>query len=188
MPDGRPNLNGIWQALNTAELRRGGASGAARDGDAPWPGDPRPRLGGRRIGSRRLRSCQSVGGPVPPYNCGRPREEARESGQRAWTRDPSEIKFFEDVSDLHGCFPFQIFQSDKAFFIALRIRGCRPQHLSEGSRSTAGRFVEGGVVLRTWGRHTLVIEENQRIQRSEAGSIAPAITTAKRSRSPSATP
>lgn len=125
LPDGRPDLNGIWQALNSAnhDIERHMARPAMqlREGPhGPLPAVPVLRLGA--VGSVPGGMGVVEGGKIP-YT---PEAQAkRKENQQHWLdRDP-EIKCY-----LPGVpratylpFPFQIFQNEKSIFIAYEFAG-----------------------------------------------------------------
>ena len=124
-PDGRPNLNGIWQALNTAnydiEAHLARPALAMRPGPViPVPATEVVALGA--VGSVPAGVGVVVGGPVPytPEGLAKKKEN-----QDNWlTRDPEIKCYLPGVPRAtYMPFPFQIFQSDKAFFIAHEYAG-----------------------------------------------------------------
>lgn len=125
LPDGRPDLNGVWQALNEAnydlEPHEARPAMALRPGPyGPLPAPPVLSLGA--VGSVPPGLGVVEGGDIPyqPWAAAKKKEN-----QENWlTRDP-EIKCF-----LPGVpratylpYPFQILQSDKAIFIAYEYDG-----------------------------------------------------------------
>ena len=183
---GKPDLNGIWQAMNTANWDLEPHTAQAGAGDAARPGRAgagegsarvrRGRLGAGRPGRRRRRRDS-----VHARSAGKKREE----NQANWlTRDPEIKCYLPGVPRAtYMPFPFQIFQSDKAVAIAYEYAGRLSQHLSEGSRSAAGRFVDGAVgrdagkatrssSTPTASRSELVRSRRQSPQRSAEGDRA----------------
>ena len=125
MPDGRPNLNGIWQALNTAnydiEAHPARPALAMRPGPViPVPAREVVALGA--VGSVPAGVGVVVGGAIPytPEGLAKKKEN-----QDNWlTRDPEIKCYLPGVPRAtYMPFPFQIFQSDKAFFIAHEYAG-----------------------------------------------------------------
>ena len=70
----------------------------------------------------------------------------------------------------------RFFQSSKAIFFAYEYAGAIAQYLPEGSRAGTGRLVDGAVGRQVGRRHAG--RRRHRLQRSDAGSIAPATSTA----------
>jgi hypothetical protein len=123
--DGRPDLNGIWQALNTAnydlQMHTARAALALRPGPVvPVPAAAVVALGAVGSVPPGLGVVEGDDIPYQPWAA-----EKKKENQENWlTRDP-EIKCY-----LPGVpratylpHPFQIFQSDKAFFIAYEYAG-----------------------------------------------------------------
>jgi hypothetical protein len=118
--DGKPNLNGIWQALNTAnydlEAHVARPAMAMRPGPViPVPGKEVVALGA--VGSVPAGVGVVVGGAIPYTPAGLAKKK---ENQDNWlTRDPEIKCYLPGVPRAtYMPFPFQIFQSDKAFFIA----------------------------------------------------------------------
>ena len=118
--DGKPNLNGIWQALNTAnwdlEAHNAKPALAMRPGPVvPVPAKEVVALGA--IGAVPAGMGVVEGGEIP-Y---RPEALAkRKENQANYLKSDPEIKCYLPgvPRATYMPFPFQIFQSDKAFFIA----------------------------------------------------------------------
>ena len=119
-PDGQPNLNGIWQVLNTANYDL--EAHVARPAMAMRPGPVIPVPAKEVIAFGAVGSVPGgvgvvVGGAIP-YT-----PEAlvkKKENQDNWlTRDPEIKCYLPGVPRAtYMPFPFQIFQSDKAFVIA----------------------------------------------------------------------
>jgi hypothetical protein len=125
LPDGKPDMNGIWQALNTANWDLQAHSARAALAMRPGPVVPVP--------AKEVLSFGAVGSIPPgvgvvegdeiPY---RPEALAtKKENQENWlTRDPEIKCYLPGVPRAtYMPFPFQIFQSDKAFFIAYEYAG-----------------------------------------------------------------
>jgi hypothetical protein len=122
---GKPDMNGIWQVLNSAnydvEPHQARPAMAMRPGPViPVPAKEVVALGA--VGSVPSGLGVVVGGEIPytPEALAKKREN-----QTEWlTRDP-EIKCYLPgiPRATYMPFPFQIFQSDKAFFIAYEYAG-----------------------------------------------------------------
>ena len=153
LADGRPNLNGIWQALNTGQLRYPGAHGEGGAGDAPGP--RRSRCPPREV--MYLGAVGSVPGGMGvvegdeiPY---KPEALAKKKeNQEKWLERDPEIKCYLPgvPRATYMPYPFQIFQSQSQFFIAyeyagavrnifLKDPGPRPSTPGWASRSAAGK-------------------------------------------------
>ena len=123
--NGKPDLNGIWQALNTANwdiqahTREGGARDAARAG-RPGARERSARARRRRLRPRRPRRGRGRRTPLQ-----RRRTEEKQENQENWlTRDPEIKCYLPGVPRAtYMPFPFQIVQSDKAFFISYEFAG-----------------------------------------------------------------
>jgi hypothetical protein len=122
---GRPDLNGIWQALNTAnyDLEAHGprAAMAMRPGPVvPVPAQEVVALGA--VGAVPGGLSVVAGGTIPylPDALARKREN-----QEHWlSRDPEIKCYLPGVPRAtYMPFPFQIFQSEKAFFVAYEYAG-----------------------------------------------------------------
>jgi hypothetical protein len=160
--DGNPDLNGIWQALNTAnydlEAHVARPAMAMRPGPiVPVPAKEVVALGA--VGSVPAGLGVVVGGVIPyqPEAL-----EKKKDNQANWlTRDP-EIKCY-----LPGVpratylpFPFQIAQTDKAFLIAYEYAGAvrniylkdpGPPQVDAWMGQSAGRWEKGAFVIETNG-------------------------------------
>ncbi len=165
-PDGRPNLNGIWQAMNTAhwdiEAHSAGPS-AVRD------------LGAAGAVPAGLGVVE--GGEVP-Y---RPEALAKKKENLAnrLKLDPEIRCYLPGVPRAtYMPFPFQIVQGTEARDAGPRVRRRGADDLHDRPHRPAGRQLDG-LVERTLGggepgrRH-------EGVQRPDAGSTAPATSTAMR--------
>ena len=122
---GRPNMSGIWQALGNAhwdiEPHQARAALAMRPGPlVPVPVEEVVALGA--VGAVQPGVGVVVGGEIPylPAACAQ-REENRES----WLTLGPEIKCYLPgvPRAMYMPFPFQIFQSERAFFITYEYAG-----------------------------------------------------------------
>jgi hypothetical protein len=125
LPNGKPNMNGIWQVLNTANWDLQAHS--ARPALAMRPGPVVPVPAKEVIAFGAVGSVPSgvgvVEGDEIPY-----RPEAlvkKKENQENWlSRDPEIKCYLPGVPRAtYMPFPFQILQSDKAFFIAYEYAG-----------------------------------------------------------------
>jgi hypothetical protein len=125
LPNGKPNMNGIWQVLNTANWDLQAHS--ARPALAMRPGPVVPVPAKEVIAFGAVGSVPSgvgvVEGDEIPY---RPEALAKKKeNQENWlSRDPEIKCYLPGVPRAtYMPFPFQILQSDKAFFIAYEYAG-----------------------------------------------------------------
>ena len=124
-PSGRPDLNGIWQALGNAhwdiEPHQARAALAMKPGPVvPVPADEVLALGA--VGSVPSGLGIVVGGRIPYL----PEALAeRDENRRLWLERDPEIKCYLPgvPRATYMPFPFQIFQSESAFFIAYEYAG-----------------------------------------------------------------
>jgi len=122
---GRPDLNGIWQALGNAhwniEPHQASAAMAMRPGPlGPVPADEVVALGA--VGSVPPSMGIVVGGEIPYLPNAR---TLRDDNLRNWlTRDPEIKCYLPGVPRAtYMPYPFQIFQSESAFFITYEFAG-----------------------------------------------------------------
>ena len=118
--DGKPDMNGIWQVLNTANWDLEPHAAKAALAMRPGPIVPVPAkevLAFGAVGSVPFGLGVVVGGPIPytPEGLAKKREN-----QENWlTRDPEIKCYLPGVPRANYMpFPFQIFQSNSHFFIA----------------------------------------------------------------------
>jgi hypothetical protein len=156
---GKPDLNGIWQALNTANYDL--EAHAAKPALAMGPGPVVPVPAKEVVALGAVGAVPSglgvvVGGDIPylPEALAKKKEN-----QENWlSRDP-EIKCY-----LPGVpratylpFPFQIFQSEKAFFIAYEFAGAvRHVYLKDPGPAEVDSWM--GQSVGRWDGDTFVIE------------------------------
>ena len=159
LSDGRPNLNGVWQALNSAnyDIERHGARPAMelREGPhGPLPAVPLLALGavGAVPGSMGV-----VEGGTIPYT-----PEAlvvKRENQEHWLERDPEIKCYLPgvPRATYMPFPFQIFQNANAIFIAYEYAGAtRDIFLEELEPAQTDSWM--GQSSASWEDDTLVVE------------------------------
>ena len=158
-PDGHPDLNGIWQALNTANYDI--QAHVARPAMATRPGPFGP------VPAREVLALGAVGavppgmgivdGNVIPY---RPAAaEQRKKNQDGWlTLDPEIKCYLPGVPRAtYMPYPFQIFQSSKALFIAYEYAGAtRNIYLQDPGPAPAESWM--GQSVGRWEGETLVVD------------------------------
>jgi hypothetical protein len=134
LPDGRPNLNGIWQALNTAnydlQSHTARPAMALRRGPAgPVPAAPVVALGA--VGAVPA-GVGVVDGDEIPYQSWAV-DKKRENQENWLTLDPEVKCYLPGVPRAtYMPFPFQIFQNDKAVFFAYEYAGAvRNVHMKD---------------------------------------------------------
>jgi hypothetical protein len=124
-PSGKPDFNGIWQVLSTANNNL--ESAPARAALALVPGDfvpvPAPQIVAMGAAGAVPASVSVVEGGVIPY---KPEALARrDENQANWLSSDPEIKCYMPgvPRATYMPHPFQIFQSDEAMFIAYSFAG-----------------------------------------------------------------
>ena len=124
-PSGKPDFNGIWQVLSTANNNL--ESAPARAAHALVPGDfvpvPAPQIVAMGAAGAVPASFSVVDGGVIPY---KPEALARrDENQANWLSSDPEIKCYMPgvPRATYMPHPFQIFQSDEAMFIAYSFAG-----------------------------------------------------------------
>ena len=124
-PNGKPDLNGVWQVLNTANynLEAHSASAAMHLVEGPVVPIPHPdivALGA--VGSVPAGLSVVVGGEIP-YT--KKAMKIREENKKNWLdRDPEIKCYLPGVPRAtYMPYPFQIFQSESAFFMAYEYAG-----------------------------------------------------------------
>ena len=145
---GHPDLNGIWQALNEANYDIEGHTARPAMALQPGPYGPVPAAPVLALGAVGAvpPGLGVVEGGQLPY-----RAEAlatKKKNQENWLTSDPEIKCY-----LPGVpratylpYPFQIIAKRNPDGFRLRICGRGSQHLSEGPRPAAARFVDGAVL------------------------------------------
>jgi hypothetical protein len=124
-PDGKPDFNGIWQAMANANVNLEPA--APKAAHALVPGDfvpvPAPEVVALGAVGAVPASQGVVAGGEIPYKEGA-REQQIENQQNWLSRDPEIKCYMPGVPRANYMpHPFQIFQSDSAFFIAYSFAG-----------------------------------------------------------------
>ena len=169
--DGRPNLNGIWQALNTANYDL--QAHAARPALALLPAPPRtgaPGLGRAtpvELPAPEVRALGAVGGvpagesvvegneiPYQPWAAARQKENAAN-----WLQRDPEIKCFMPgvPRATYLPYPFQILQSADKILIAYEFAGTtRTIHMTEVTNNPAATWM--GLSRGRWDGDTLVVD------------------------------
>ena len=158
---GKPNLNGIWQALNTAnydlEAHVARPALAMRPGPViPVPAKEVLALGA--VGSVPGGVGVVVGGAIP-YTV--EAQAKKKENQENWlTRDPEIKCYLPGVPRAtYMPFPFQIFQSDTAIFIAHEYAGAtRNVYLKDPGPPQVDSWM--GQSVGRWEGETFVIDTN----------------------------
>jgi hypothetical protein len=159
LPDGKPDLNGIWQALNEAnydlEPHMARAAMALRPGPyGPLPAAPVLALGA--VGSVPGGLGVVDGGEIP-Y---KPEAAAKKKeNQEHWLERDPEIKCYLPgvPRATYMPYPFQIFQSPTALFIAYEYDGAvRNVYLKDPGPAPIDSWM--GQSVAKWEGDTLVIE------------------------------
>ncbi len=159
--DGKPDMNGIWQALNTAnydlEIHTAKAALAMRPGPiVPVPAKEVVALGA--VGSVPSGWGVVEGGEIPykPEALAKKKEN-----QENWlTRDPEIKCYLPGVPRAtYMPFPFQIFQSNSHFFIAYEYAGAvRNVYLKDPGPPQVDTWM--GQSVGTWEGDTFVVRAN----------------------------
>lgn len=158
---GRPDLNGIWQALGNAhwdiEPHQASAAMAMRPGPlGPVPADEVVALGA--VGSVPPGMGIVVGGEIPYLS---PARTLRDDNRRNWlTRDPEIKCYLPGVPRAtYMPYPFQIFQSESAFFITYEFAGAdRNIYLEDPGPPQVDSWM--GQSVGHWEGDTFVVEAN----------------------------
>jgi hypothetical protein len=149
MPDGKPDLNGIWQALNTANWDL--AEHAARTGLVVAMG---------AIGAEPGGSGVVEGGEIPYLPAAKEKKKA--NFESRLTPTPEVKCYLPGVPRAtYLPYPFQIFHSEKAIFFAYEYAGAvrnifledpgpRPPIPGWDSRSATGKGTRWWSTLRAW--------------------------------------
>lgn len=158
-PDGKPDLNGVWQVLNSANYDLLAHSARAAMAMQPGPLGPVPAkevLALGAVGAVPAGLGVVVGNEIP-Y-----RPEARalqQENQREWlSRDPEIKCYLPGVPRAtYMPFPFQIFHSDSALFIAYEYAGAtRNLYLEDPGEAPVDSWM--GQSWARWEGDTLVVE------------------------------
>ncbi len=159
LSNGRPDLNGIWQALNSAnyDIERHMARPAmqVREGPhGPLPAVPVLRLGA--VGAVPGGMGVVEGGKIP-Y---KPEAQAkREEHQKHWIERDPEVKCYMPgvPRAVYMPFPFQIFHNENAIFIAYEFAGAvRNVYLNDVGPAETDSWM--GQSVGRWDGDTLVVE------------------------------
>jgi hypothetical protein len=158
--DGHPDLNGIWQAMNTAnydlEAHVARSAMALRQGPyGPLPAAPVLALGA--VGSVPGGLGVIDGGGEIPYKA--EMLAKRKENQEKWLERDPEIKCYLPgiPRATYMPFPFQIFQSSKAIFFAYEYAGAvRNIYLKDPGPAPVDSWM--GQAVGRWEGETLVIE------------------------------
>jgi len=145
MPDGKPNLNGIWQAMNTANWDL--QEHAARPGLVVALGAEGAEPGGPGV---------VVGGEIPYLP--NARQKKKENFDHRLTADPEIKCYLPGVPRAtYMPYPFQILQSEKALFFAYEYDGAvRNIYLKDPGPAPADSWM--GQSYGHWEGDTLVID------------------------------
>ena len=145
MPDGKPNLNGIWQAMNTANWDL--QEHAARPGLVVALGAEGAEPGGPGV---------VVGGEIPYLPSAR--QKKKENFDHRLTADPEIKCYLPGVPRAtYMPYPFQILQSEKALFFAYEYDGAvRNIYLKDPGPAPADSWM--GQSYGHWEGDTLVID------------------------------
>ncbi len=157
--DGKPNLNGIWQALNTANWDIEAHTARPALAMRPGPVVPVPAkevLAFGAVGAVPSGLGVVVGGEIPYLPEAR---KKKDENQANWlTRDP-EIKCYQPglPRATYLPFPFQIFQSQSAMFVAYEYAGAvRNIYLKDPGPPETDSWM--GQSVGRWERDTFVVE------------------------------
>ena len=158
-PDGKPDFNGIWQVLSTANNNL--ESAPPKAAFALVPGDfvpvPAPEIVALGAVGAVPASFGVVEGGRIPY---KPEALAqRQSNQENWLSSDPEIKCYMPgvPRATYLPHPFQIFQSDKAFFIAYSFAGAvRNVYLEDPGEAPLDAWM--GQSYGVWDGDTFVVE------------------------------
>ncbi|HXB68891.1 MAG TPA: hypothetical protein VNY05_11630 [Candidatus Acidoferrales bacterium] len=145
MPDGKPNLNGIWQALNTANWDL--QDHAARPGLAVALGATGAEPGGPGV---------VEGGEIPYLPAAKEKKKA--NFDQRLTADPEVKCYLPGVPRAtYMPYPFQIFHSAKAIFFAYEYDGAvRNIYLKDPGPAPADSWM--GQSVGHWEGDTLVVD------------------------------
>ena len=157
---GKPDLNGLWQALNTANYDIQAHTALPAMAMRPGPVVPLPAkeviaLGA--VGSVPAGNGVVVGDELPycPKRWPR-RRRTRRDGSRSIPKSSATCR--RAARHLHAL-PVPDFPERERLLHRLRVRERRAQHLPEGSGAAADRLVDGTVVGR-WESDTFVVESS----------------------------
>jgi len=144
-PDGKPNMNGIWQALNTAnwDLQDHASQASLVVATGAWGAEP----GGPGVVD---------GGEIPYLPAAKAKKE--ENYKNRLNLDPEVKCYLPGVPRAtYMPYPFQIFQSDKAFAIAYQYDGAfRNIYLKDPGPAPADSWM--GQSFGKWEGETFVVD------------------------------
>lgn len=174
MPDGKPDLNGVWQVLNTAnyDLLAHPAKAALAMVPGPFGPVPAPEVVALGAVGAVPAGLGVVEGNEIPYT-----DQARQQqldNQADWlARDPEIRCYLPGVPRAtYLPFPFQIFHSDSAIFIAYEFAGAtRNLQLEDPGEAPVDSWM--GQSYARWEEDTLVVEvtgQNDRTWFDRAGN------------------
>ena len=159
LADGKPDFNGVWQVLNTANYdllaHPAGPAMMVTDGPfGPLPAKPLVALGA--VGAVPAGLGVVIGNHIPYLPEARTQQIANKA---EWlTRDPEIKCYLPGVPRAtYMPFPFQIFQSDKAIFISYEYAGAaRNLYLEDPGEAPVDSWM--GQSYARWEGDTLVVE------------------------------
>jgi hypothetical protein len=158
LADGKPNLNGIWQALNTANYDLLSHNAKAALAFRPGPINPVPAAGVIALGAVGAvpGGVGVVEGDEIPYLPAA--AEKKRKNQESWLESDPEIKcYLPGVPRAnYMSLPFQILQSDKAIFFSYEFAGAvRNIYLKDPGPAPVDSWM--GQSVGRWEGDTLVI-------------------------------
>jgi hypothetical protein len=174
LPDGKPDLNGVWQVLNTANanVEAHNAQAAYALVDGPFGPIPAPEVVAMGAVGAVPGGAGVVVGGVLPY---RPEALAvRDANRRAWLeRDPEIRCYLPGIPRANYMpYPFQIVQSGQALMFAYEYAGAvRNVYLEDPGEAPIDSWM--GQSYGQWDGDTLVIEvtaQNDRTWFDRAGN------------------
>lgn len=159
LADGKPDFNGVWQVLNTANYdllaHPAGPAMMVTDGPfGPLPAKPLVALGA--VGAVPAGLGVVIGNHIPYLPEARTQQIANKA---EWlTRDPEIKCYLPGVPRAtYMPFPFQFFQSDKAIFISYEYAGAaRNLYLEDPGEAPVDSWM--GQSFARWEGDTLVVE------------------------------
>lgn len=174
LPDGKPDLNGVWQVLNTANYDLLAHPAKAALAMVPGPFGPVPAREVVALGAVGAVPAGTgvVEGNEIPYTP-QARERQRHNQANWLTSDPEIKCYLPGVPRAtYMPFPFQIFQSEKAMFIVYEYAGAvRNLALEDPGEAPVDSWM--GQSFAHWDGDTLVVEvtgQNDRTWFDRAGN------------------
>ena len=159
LPNGKPDFNGVWQVLNTANYDILAHPARAAMAMQPGPFGPVPAeevVAFGAVGSVRAGMGVVDGNELPYLPDARAKQQ---ENQANWlTRDPEVKCYLPGVPRAtYMPFPFQIFQSDSAIFVAYEYAGAtRNFMLEDPGEAPVDSWM--GQSVASWDGDTLVVE------------------------------